>query len=1071
LHTELLIGPPSVTEDITTVTFQGGKYVYRHHGSRAAVNDNVWRTGLLKRKEIHSGAIEIRRETYVWEGLNRISTESYLHPYYDCSEPTLCARDSAIWAPVLTQKAIQQDGTTYTTTYSNFDASFNPQTTTEAGQKTRTTARTHFPRQANQNIVSLVKDEHFTMDGVTKSITRTFDANGNLETINRFGVTDTFTYHKASGIPTGDVQTKTDARGKVWTYLNYKRGIPQQEILPELKENGSGNIQITRSVNDTGTIASETNGRGKTTGYGYDGLNRLTSITTPRADDANVVITWNSTSRTVQRGINYTQRTDFDGFGRPSLIDTAGITQDIAYNVLGHKSFESYLGSTAQVSPIGTRFTTDVIGRVTNVVYEGAPGGTEAIAHLSNNRVQISRSNGETTRVTTYSHRSFGDPDNASERVLTRIEAPEGATTDIGRNLLGQITSVSQGGLTRTYNYYADTNFLLSITNPETGNTIFGRDQIGNMTSRQVGTAPVTVFGYDGVNRLKTIEYPGSAPDAVFTYDDNNNVRTASNGVSQWTYGYNDNDKLASESLVIAGQTFTTSYALNTLDFIDTITYPRGQVVTLISDSLGRPTVVSPYIPNPISYNSTGVPRTFVTANGRQTDMPLNQRKWIEQITVGGGAVSLTYGYDGLANVKSITDAISPQYTRSMTYDGLERLKTVDYSGTALDATYNYSTVGNITSQSIGSFSLGYQYGANNLLASTIGSKLYGFGYDVYGNVTSNGFHTFGYDDASNLRSVSQGGSTIGTYTYDANNKRARVQQGGKDTVAFYAKNGDLLGEYDSDGRYKEYVYLLGKLIAMRGVSPTNTAPTANAGPDQTINEGTTVTLNGSGSSDPNGTIARYVWRQIAGPTVALSNAGAVSPSFTAPRVQSNTTLTFSLKVDDGDYGVAQDDVNVLVINSDPDDDDDMLPDSWELQYFGHMNWGAYDDPDGDGLSNLQEFAEGTNPNVSDPAPDRVTVISAKGAISSNTITWQPVTRAASYNLYWSTSPGVTKYNGTKISGVKSPYGHPNLVNGTRYYYVVTAQNNNGESPESPEVSAKPSIAPLIPIIELILGD
>jgi hypothetical protein len=44
------------------------------------------------------------------------------------------------------------------------------------------------------------------------------------------------------------------------------------------------------------------------------------------------------------------------------------------------------------------------------------------------------------------------------------------------------------------------------------------------------------------------------------------------------------------------------------------------------------------------------------------------------------------------------------------------------------------------------------------------------------------------------------------------------------------------------------------------------------------------------------------------------------------------------------------------------DSDGDGLPDSWELTYFGNLNQTATGDFDGDGVSNLQEFLDGTNP-------------------------------------------------------------------------------------------------------------
>ena len=84
--------------------------------------------------------------------------------------------------------------------------------------------------------------------------------------------------------------------------------------------------------------------------------------------------------------------------------------------------------------------------------------------------------------------------------------------------------------------------------------------------------------------------------------------------------------------------------------------------------------------------------------------------------------------------------------------------------------------------------------------------------------------------------------------------------------------------------------------------SSINHAPVANAGPDQTVNEGDLVALDGSASTDPDGPsdIAGYAWVQTGGPSVLLSDASAVQPTFTAPPSGGTSyTLTFQLTVTD----------------------------------------------------------------------------------------------------------------------------------------------------------------------------
>ena len=79
----------------------------------------------------------------------------------------------------------------------------------------------------------------------------------------------------------------------------------------------------------------------------------------------------------------------------------------------------------------------------------------------------------------------------------------------------------------------------------------------------------------------------------------------------------------------------------------------------------------------------------------------------------------------------------------------------------------------------------------------------------------------------------------------------------------------------------------------------TNTPPSINAGPDQTVQEGSTVTLNGTASGQDGGQLT-YSWSHDSALDISLANADSLSPAFTAPQVSANTTVTFTLTADDG---------------------------------------------------------------------------------------------------------------------------------------------------------------------------
>ena len=79
-----------------------------------------------------------------------------------------------------------------------------------------------------------------------------------------------------------------------------------------------------------------------------------------------------------------------------------------------------------------------------------------------------------------------------------------------------------------------------------------------------------------------------------------------------------------------------------------------------------------------------------------------------------------------------------------------------------------------------------------------------------------------------------------------------------------------------------------------------NAAPSVNAGPDQEITEGSTVTLAGTASdADPEDDLT-HVWSHNSALPITLSDDAVLAPSFTAPNVSEETAVEFTLTVSDG---------------------------------------------------------------------------------------------------------------------------------------------------------------------------
>ncbi len=275
-----------------------------------------------------------------------------------------------------------------------------------------------------------------------------------------------------------------------------------------------------------------------------------------------------------------------------------------------------------------------------------------------------------------------------------------------------------------------------------------------------------------------------------------------------------------------------------------------------------------------------------------------------------------------------------------------------------------------------------------------------------------------------------------------------------------------------------------------------NTAPIANAGWNQTlplpINA---ATLNGSSSSDPDGTIVSYQWTQISGPTNApMSNPNGVT------NVVSNMiagTYTFRLTITDNQGATATADMNVILVGA--ANEQPVANAGWNQNLILPTNAATLDgsgssDPDGSIVSYLWTQISGpttvpmSNPNgirnvvsnmVAGTYTFRLTVTDNQGSSSSSTMdvilrnanNTPPIANAgwnqniplpinsATLNGSASSDPDgyIASYRWVQQSGPSiAPMNNPNgvtniitnLIAGT-YTFQLTVTDNQGSSATS----------------------
>jgi RHS repeat-associated protein len=127
--------------------------------------------------------------------------------------------------------------------------------------------------------------------------------------------------------------------------------------------------------------------------------------------------------------------------------------------------------------------------------------------------------------------------------------------------------------------------------------------------------------------------------------------------------------------------------------------------------------------------------------------------------------------------------------------------------------------------------------GSNRLL-STAGPQAKSYSYDLAGNITGDGVHTYGYDDRGRFINLDSG-----TVTYSHNGQGQRVTKNNGTTVLFaYDEAGNLIGEYDASGNVvQEHVWFNSAPVAVLEGANKHYVHTDHLGTPRAVSDGNTV--------------------------------------------------------------------------------------------------------------------------------------------------------------------------------------------------------------------------------------
>jgi len=602
----------------------------------------------------------------------------------------------------------------------------------------------------------------------------TTDSNGNpllgrIASINgpRTDVTDTTSYDYDSNFRLTKV---TNAAGHISETLTF-----DSADRPLTLKDANG-IITTLTYDALGRLKTNTKDAATTT-YDYDDNGSITKITQPNGAYTLYYYNDNGRLRLVRDADN----------GNWFFYDNAGnITLETKKKIMyGDNTYVHYQ-------------TFDELSR--KLTDRDHPGNETTYAYDDNSNLTSTLD--PNSNATTYAFDGLN-------RLTSQTDTLSGVTTN-AINDLDQTTSVTDprsNATTYVYNAFGD---ITSMTSPDTGTTTYTHDKAGNIKSQTDASSVVTNYTYDELNRLLTTSYPADTSlNVTLTYDSVTGCGDSKGKLCSVTdasgtrdYIYDAKGLLTSVTDTRASLVFTTSYSYDASGILTGITLPSGRDITytldgnaLVSSVSADINTVSTTLASAASYLAYGPMDSLIYGNGVTLTNVFANNHRLTSRTIGT-MLNDSYTYDNAGN-------ITVKGADTYTLDALYRI-----TGENSD-TYTYDAIANRLSMNATS----YVYPSTSSILSSVGSDSYT--HNAVGSNTDDSTRSYTYDKAGRVATVTISSTTVGTYTYDANNQRTKKVAGSTTTHYVYGAGGLLYGEYDASGDLLvEYVYLNGEPLA-----------------------------------------------------------------------------------------------------------------------------------------------------------------------------------------------------------------------------------------------------------------